>query len=215
MNHSANPNSGDFTDAQLLIEKLVDGELDHSTRSRWLTSLSDDSPLWRELAFAFVEKQVTDEALRELQVHETVPRYPDKNAIRHEHSDSGTATNKRRHWMTLAWIAGLAACLVAGIFIGLEQSASTAIPALVQNDGRESTDDSAQASTANPSIELAEALSRSVTPVPNEFRRALMKAGYSLQDKQTITSVSLPTGGQIKLPIRDVNVTYVGLGSFQ
>jgi len=215
MNHSDKSNSGNFSDAQLLVEKLVDGELDHSTRSQWLTSLSDDSPLWRDLAFAFVEKQVTDEALRDLRIHETVVRTPAEEQIKHELPDETRPINSRRHWMTLAWIAGLAACLLVGIFIGLKQSATTSTPAVVQNIEHKTLDDSTQIQQGKSSIELADALSRSVSPVPNEFRRALLKAGYSLQDRQTMTNVSLPTGGQIKLPIRDVNVTYVGLGSFQ
>lgn len=218
MNHSSKSNSNNAPDNQVLIDQLVDGELNHSTRSQWLSKLDPDSPLWRDLALAFVEKQVTDEALCGFSMpaatiqQKPVGSHINTTGILAPHSAVHTRTENRR-WRPLLWLAGLAACLLAGVFIGKQSVSRPNMTVVENNDG--SNESSNLDASAKSTTDLADALSRSVAPVPVEFRRALMKAGYSLHDRRTITNVTLPSGGQIELPIRDVDVTYVGLDSFQ
>lgn len=197
------------------IQRLVDGELDHQSRSQWLSSIADDSSLWREVAMAFVEKQLLDEALCTLafegETSERIEAATGKQVL-------GTANDSLQHRRVASWIAGLAACLLVGLIAGfmLNQNNGTAatqiddpLPskALLVNRSVDGSNSS--------SIELADALSRSVAPVPDEFRRALRKAGYSLSDRQRITNVSLPSGGQIELPVRHVDVKFIGISTFQ
>ncbi len=203
MNHSSENNS-EIQFSPAMIQKLVDGELEHQVRSQLLSSLESDSPVWRKIALAFVENQVFAEALR-CPLEQKASR-PVEEASEAQHG------NRR----LTVWLAGLAACLMLGFFVGFVLKAKTpprysqarfdAVPSVNQGN--------AEAGDAS-NLALADALSRSVVPVPDEFRRALRKAGYSIQDKQTITNVDLPSGGQIELPIRRVNVTFVGLSSFQ
>ena len=216
MSHSLEHKSDD----KELIERLVDGELDHQSRSQWLSSIAVDSSLWREVAMAFVERQIFDETLVALTLEDETPTRIEVDGAKQ--IDGGKQTkaadgslHRSRVW---SWIAGLAACLLLGLFAGFM---------LNQNDGKAATrvDDpvpskavlvqrSVEGQAASP-IELADALSRSVAPVPDEFRRALRKAGYSLSDRQRITNVSLPSGGQIELPVRHVDVKFIGISTFQ
>ena len=48
---------------QKRIQLLADGELSHDDRRQFLAAIEQDSELWREIAVAFVEKQVLDGAL--------------------------------------------------------------------------------------------------------------------------------------------------------
>ncbi len=189
-----------------MIQKLVDGELSHDARSQWMSGLSDGSETWRELALAFVEKQVIGEALEG--IAEEVP----KTFVAPKKQIEETGSQRRAR--TLIWLVGLTACLLAGVFIGAEFAAQNSDSVAVKQDiNSQPLKQDLQEHDA--AIGLADALSRSSSPVPNEFRRALLQAGYSLRDQQTIANVTLPTGGQVELPVRDVDVTYVGLKAFQ
>lgn len=212
MNQSRNGTNR--ADDRPLMQQLVDGELSHSARSQWLSGVADDSALWRDLALAFVEKQITDEALCDFVQcdfvkDETSAQHPTQTqpiAVKQSTPSAGSHASRSR---VLMWVAGLAACLLAGFFVGSEFPESRSIPMEVSNQVNETP------APAVSSIGLADALSRSNAPVPNEFRRALLKAGYALKDRQTIANVTLPSGGRIELPVRDVDVTFVGLSSFQ
>ena len=189
-----------------MIQKLVDGELSHDARSQWMSGLSDGSETWRELALAFVEKQVIGEALEG--IAEEVP----KTFVAPKKQIEETSSQRRAR--TLIWLVGLTACLLAGVFIGAQYAAQNSDSVAVKQDiNSQPLKQDLQEHDA--AIGLADALSRSSSPVPNEFRRALLQAGYSLRDQQTIANVTLPTGGQVELPVRDVDVTYVGLKAFQ
>ena len=217
MSHSLEQNSGD----RELIERLVDGELDHQTRSQWLSSIAVDSSLWRDVAMAFVERQLFDETLGALAFEDESPTRIEVDGAKQIDGGrqlKGAADGSLHRSRVWSWIAGLAACLLLGLLAGFM---------LNQNDGTAATlvDDpapskavlvqrSVEGQAASP-IELADALSRSVAPVPDEFRRALRKAGYSLSDRQRITNVSLPSGGQIELPVRHVDVKFIGISTFQ
>lgn len=219
MNQPINSKSNCPGDISLLIQRLVDGELDHSARSKWLSELSKESASWRELALAFVEKQITDEALRNFQIADTPKaRNPDRPSKLIESPSTGSSSsNSLNQRGSVMWILGLAACLLVGVFIGSEMTTSSADPVAIQKSDSQKPPRQPVKDSTGPAgtFELADALSRSGAPVPDEFRRALLRAGYSLRDKRTITNVSLPSGGQIELPVRDVHVTYVGLNSFQ
>lgn len=219
MNQPINSNSNARGDNSQLIQRLVDGELEHSARSKWLSELHEESASWRALALAFIEKQITDEALRDFQIadapkdnnHDHASRFAEATSAK----PSNTSLANLRH--NAMWILGLATCLLVGVFIGSEMTTAPTDPVAVQTTDAPKQSEQPNKDRNDPTgtTELADALSRSGAPVPDDFRRALLRAGYSLRDKRTITNVSLPSGGQIELPVRDVDVTYVGLNSFQ
>lgn len=191
-----------------MIQRLVDGELTHHARSQLLSGIADDSRLWREISLAFVEKQLLDEALGTL-----IDDAPQSSQIElgDEEPLARVASTTSHHSSVKSWIAGLAACLIVGFFLGFVLNKGGGPPVMQVDDPSPSK----ALLVERSSIDLADALSRTAVPVPNEFRRALRKAGYSLSDRQTITNVSLPSGGQIELPVRQVDVKFVGISSFQ
>lgn len=195
---------------QILIQKLVDGELDHTTRSQVLSGIPIDSIQWKDIALAFVEKQIFDEAINSIEAVEE-----SKVRVVECAPESVHSRGSRMH--SLLWAAGLAACLLAGIFIGSDLFTADQNPTAHQPPKSKDSTELAETPdiSSENSIKLAEALSRSISPVPKEFRRALLKAGYTLKENQQMAAVQLPTGGQIEVPVRNVAVTYVGLNSFQ
>lgn len=202
----------------LHLQKLVDGELDHRTRSALIAPLSQESSHWREIAIAFVEKQIVDEALN-LQPAEvtgiaidTLAQQPCASSNK---ATSSKTDQRKNRIQSLLWAAGLAACLLVGIFIGSEIRPETETPLSRSSPEVLISETASKPISERKPFSLAEALSRSSIPVPREFRRALLKAGYTLEEDQKLTAVDLPTGGKIELPVRSVQVTYVGLNSIQ
>jgi hypothetical protein len=198
------------------IEKLVDGELSHADRSSLLDAIPNGSDHWKHIALAFVEKQIFDESMAEV-FSDSPPSKQHSLAAKSFVSD-GEARDDRMRLHAVRWLAGLAACLLLGVFIGSSLFA-TGNFSLTQNRNPTGIGPATElrpspAEEAN-SIGLAEALSRSGSPVPAEFQLALRRAGYSYADEQVMTEVSLPDGGAIEIPVRKVRVEYVGLNSFQ
>ena len=62
---------------------------------------------------------------------------------------------------------------------------------------------------------LAEALARSSTPVSAGFRRSLLEAGYFVDEVDKMAEVELPNGNSIRMPIRQVNIHYLGMSAYQ
>jgi hypothetical protein len=202
----------------LHLQKLVDGELDHQSRSMLLASLSNDSSHWRDIAIAFIEKQIMDEALNSQPAEATRMTNEQSTTQASASSDKAASSpidQRRNRIQSLLWAAGLAACLLVGIFIGSEFQPESETPVSHSSPELIGNKDATKPIAESPSFSLAEALSRSSMPVPREFRRALLKAGYTLEEDQKLTAVDLPTGGKIELPVRNVEVTYVGLNSIQ
>lgn len=212
MSHSLEQESDDAG----LIRRLVDGELDHQSRSQWLAGITHDSPVWREVALAFVEKQLFDEALGTLETEEQ----PTASVEVVDEKQMSRADNDSLHRSSaVSWIAGLAACFLFGSLMGYilnRQGDVSAMQVIEPVPSKALLVKRSAAETTVPTpIGLADALSRSASPVPDSFRRALRKAGYSLSDRQRITNVSLPSGGQIELPVRHVDVKFIGISTFQ
>lgn len=188
---------------ELQLQQLVDGSLSHSERSNLLLSLGNDSPVWRDLALAFVQKQILDESLGKPGAMVTTE--PGKVALRKNHAPLS------RGWTYLAIVASL----LLGLWLGSFFESSNQSPLANQPEVANNTQDPGPSEIQNNQIMLADALARSVRPVSLDARRAFLKAGYVLDEQEKIADVQLPTGDLIQLPIRQFNVRYLGNAAFQ
>jgi hypothetical protein len=213
------------------LQQLVDGELDHAERSRFLIRADNDAKAWRMIALAFVERQVLDEAFNRSPVCSgqleiaPIPKL-DASQTGGAISDStvglGMVPPRRksldpRNLRPVWWVA-MSACLFIGLVLGnwSGRSSSSALS---------STENStAKTIVAEPgvthadltrTIPLNEALERSPVPFPVVFRRELMKQGYLVNELARLTKVQLPNGETIEMPIRQVDVRFLGNATFQ
>ena len=65
------------------------------------------------------------------------------------------------------------------------------------------------------SLSLNDALARCSMPIPDRFRLNLLEAGYVVREDEKISDVSLPFGGSIKIPVREVKIEYRGIDTYQ
>jgi len=194
---------------QKSIQLLVDCELSHDQRRQFLASLEDSSSLWRDLAFAFVEKQILDDSLGSNQ------------------SNIETATplatrqpTPKKQALPL-WIA-IAASLLLGLFAGTWWNNNSTAPTMADGPTAIHSPDTTSA-TGNESndgqpqlqLQLDEALARSVKPISLRARREFLKAGYLIDEVPQMASVQLPSGQAIKMPIRQFSVQYLGNAAYQ
>ena len=187
------------------LQLLVDGGLNHSERSKLLLSLNNDSPVWRDMALAFVQKQILDESLRGLGAATASENdHRSELAVRRSHPTSA------RGWNFLA----IAASLLLGLWLGSFFENSTT-PMAMNPDSVHQDVNSDPPEINDNQIMLADALARSVRPVSLDARRAFLKAGYVLDEQEKIADVQLPTGDMIQLPIRQFNVRYLGNAAYQ
>ena len=193
---------------QKRIQLLADGELSHDDRRQFLAAIEQDSELWREIAVAFVEKQVLDAALAADQIR-LEPNY----SLPARNSDSNNRS-------ALPWWIGIAASLVLGLLAGVLWNSNPTAPSIAQhstsivrNNDRTAPND--PASESHPKLRLDEALARSVKPISMEARRELLKAGYLINEVPQIANVQLPSGQAFEMPVRRFKIQYLGYAAYQ
>lgn len=198
------------TESRRKLELLIDGSLDLAEKNQWLRSLDEDSPVWREIAIGFLEHQVLDQALNDpIQLTTNLPG--EKSAAPGLQDATRTSSRSRPRLM---WWMALGACVLLGWSLGsqpLDPSPSATnddFTGQLQSPSESSLDKTGR-------LPLADALARSVQPVSVDTRRAFLKAGYILKERQQLADVELPTGDSIKLPIRQFDVRYLGNATFQ
>jgi hypothetical protein len=213
---------------QAEIQRLVDGELPHDRRVRLLENLARRPNQWRDLAIAFVERQVLDESL----LSKVAPRLPSLEVNGVSQSDHAQNIHRlaskppskgthgsRVHRLGRAVTA--AACLLIGFAVG-----NWRVPLPHPPDGpgvastaKETLDESADSSQGSDKpisvIPLADALSRASYPIPVDLRREMMRQGYLITELDRLSKVQLPTGQTVELPVRQVAVTYLGNAAYQ
>jgi hypothetical protein len=212
---------------QARIQQLVDGEVEHGERSRLLRSIPDHSPLWRELALAFVERQVFDESLGA----PTANRRDENSgldsglkillSIADSHPNGAVRPISRhsaKRTSAMFWTA-IAGCLALGLILGeVHGRRIGGIP--IPNENLATAElgergEPIEAARAGEGIPLADALSRASHPIPVDFRRALMKQGYLITELDRPSKVRLPSGQLVEIPLRQVAVTYLGNATYQ
>lgn len=227
---------------QTKIQLLVDGELSHGDRSSFLKTLADDD--WKSVAIAFVEQQVFHETLGNgIQVGGE-PSSPHANTAKlGQHGfeiPSGNTPRPKSNPIKFNPVLSFGlvlASLVAGVLIGVFGFAGsgegtpdghgrrTALvggvdPFETNSDAHLDAHSNAN-SNANSSAEtkraysLSEAMARSTLPIPTGFRREMLKAGYLVSENRETATVDLPIGGSVEIPIRTIEIEFLGLAAYQ
>lgn len=219
------------------IQLLVDGELSHGDRSSFLKTLADDD--WKSVAIAFVEQQIFSETLGNgIQVEGELSPLRANTAKPGQLGFEITSGNTRLQKSSRVLNCGLVlASLVAGVLIGVfgfagsdagapeTQNRRTAsvggVDRLGTNPDANSKANSEANTEANPSTKakraysLSEAMARSTLPIPTGFRREMLKAGYLVSENRETATVDLPIGGSVEIPIRTIEIEFLGLAAYQ
>ena len=223
--------NGDVDD--LLLQRLVDGEMSHEDRCRVLRSLDRRPRLWRRLALAFVEDQVWRTELRSL------------DAERRTQSQRATAlsparTNPWRWALALAAAVSLFAVLGLGYQIGRQHALRhTVASSLDQSPQEESPAAGGAAEGGAPSVPAApyrvrlrypgdagdqsldlpvydaSELQRPYWQEPDrssleDLNRELASRGYRLDWSTEYLSSNLDSGKRLFVPLQTVAIEYHG-----
>ena len=214
------------------LQLLIDGELEHSERSRFLASVGSESKGWQKIALAFIERQLLDESFNPYSRYSTAnnnaplatvaPTESIVGIVQDNVVNGDVALGKANRFapkrIQLSWWLATSACLLIGLLIGNWSGGS---PSISRTTNDNSIDKNANAETGIThadlirTIPLSEALERSPAPVPIVFRRELMKQGYLVNELARLAKVQLPTGETIEMPIRQVDIWYLGTATFQ
>jgi hypothetical protein len=188
------------------LQQLVDGELSYRERAALLAQLDISPGQWRRLALAFVEAQMLDLAAAEFlgdrrDAEDGVEPHPWPLA-------PGTCAGRRFGWGLVASLA-IAMCLGFALGVTLNPDRS-ALP-----DVAGASDPSGQGHVPEQPMPFEEALAKCSTPVADNVRRELLQAGFFVDAIDRITPVRLPTGENIRMPVREFSVRYLGAAVFQ
>jgi hypothetical protein len=222
----------------MTLQRLVDGELGQVERSAVLSSLADDSIDWKVIALAFIEKQILMEAFssENWRVESAGRRSENVHSVR---GARVAKTDQAWRGGSVARLRTLLA-LAAGILLGLgcgwfwienrmdsNYSLGTGNLRDVKGSGDEpiarddrqnsatQSDDGQKRKSTLTSLTLEDALARSGMPISVKTRRELMKHGYVVRESKTPTEVLLPTGIKIEVPVRHIDVDYLGAQTYQ
>ena len=212
------------------MQRLADGELTQEQRARVLRAMPAEAGQWRELALAFVERQILDESLMGTEQVGGAPNGSanECTAIRLNVQPDKTLRNGRSrpersgNWNARAlWIAAIAASLLIGIALGNwrangdSNNSNSLAETRVSPTDADRTDIASATQQEHSGMPLAEALSRASYPIPVDLRRELMKCGYLITELDQLSKVQLPTGQLVEMPVRQVAVTYLGNATYQ
>lgn len=195
----------------LTLQKLVDNELNQKELDSLIDVVESDDQQGRLVAMAFIEKQLFDRVITQ----EMSKQVPDLTKAKNGTPDKPSRSRR----MLVAMAASVGFALLVGFVSGQQFNQPQAI-------GSAGAASSTEDSSSNRIVEteqnfefdeqaLEDALARSWTPVPLGFKRELLRGGYVLQEQQRFTKVSLPGGDTIDVPIRKVNIEYLGQATIQ
>ena len=188
---------------QTLLQKLVDGELTPEQRESFVNSL--DGSQWKTVALAFVENQILDEQIPHI-APELQPPRKECSAVRPVRLEPVTGRHRLAEGTRVLAVV-LLGVLCASIGYAIATWSMPSEEHLVTPSG-------SSVDSKSP-LSLDDALSRCSMPIPENFRLNLLEAGYIVKENETISDVSLPFGGTIKIPIRQVNIEYHGMSTYQ
>lgn len=204
---------------EILIDRLIEGELDDPARRSLLLRLDALPDGWRRLALAFLEAQAWRQSLGKLAAEISV-------------APASEMPRRRRGPIARAWLARAAALLVvfgvgwrAGRSEGpgrpqppSQESLSVARPAEAprldpppasEAPGPGGTGEVARSEPVGPPIPQSDV--EAVTPWLSEAGRdRLQRQGYEVQRRPAVAAVQLRDGRRAVIPVEDVMVRYVG-----
>ena len=197
------------------LQRLVDSELSHEERQIFLSEIERTPELWREVALAFVERQVLEQELGSM--FQAVVKDPEKSVTK-------SPSYKRTLWpAALAALLMLSLGFAAGQFF--TQQASRGKPAGVvsaNNAPRESSDASqpsyrlklsAMSQTGSPQTievpiyEQAQLQRQSPAQQAND---ALSARGYAVDWDTNYLTGQLQDGRRLIVPVKSPAIHYYG-----
>ncbi len=218
----------------ILLDRLVDGELSGKERRQLLESFDKRPEGWRRCALAFLEAQSWREELgqvaRGVAFETNEPKSPASSAAR----------DRKSHWSSMATWLAMAACLLLAFGLGIMQ----------RDRGRSiaggSSNPSGQVASVNPPsnsginsgtkpgdavtffvkdavgrkqpvrVPLVDADTldkefgmRFQTGVPDDVRNQLNDNGYAVKSKRQYAPLWLENGRPMILPVEDTNIVPV------
>ena len=194
---------------QVLVQRFVDGDLDAKSRQQFLRQVeqSGDAQAWKQLALAFAEKQILDQSLLALANAEMA------NAPMSVPKLAGRPNLYSFKKSPLLGIAALILVLLVGYVAG---AWSTQLPGSAsQLDSGVAVVNRVPDSIESLPLALSDALARRAWPIPDDFRRDLLQAGYVLNEDQQLEQVELPFGGTIEVPVRSIDIRFLGQSAYQ
>ena len=162
------------------MSRLLDGEMTETERRFFLQNIDKNHPeKWRELALGFVENQIVIEALRS----------------RRQNKQSKSPSSRKTASWNFAWMGGVAAALILGLFLGTLQ---------IGQDTHSQTSQIITPTQKGPSTSIAAnrniALAGGVQPL-ERLNSVLKKQGYDPQMTRGYIEAEMADGRQLIVPI--------------
>lgn len=220
---------------ELLIQRLVDGEMDPAQRCQFLFQLDQQPELWRHVALAFVE----DQALR--CAYQSYPSRPIDVGPPEAQHVSGHERLRRATWdqsRTIGWL--LAASLLVALSgfgvgywsghgwkpaaAGLESPVGGELPVANKGPDESGPDESGPEyrlrfvdhQPGNDRVMEVPVWGSTQnwpppgTRIPESLQRTFMNLGYEVQQDTQYISGHLDDGRQVVLPVSRVDVRFRG-----
>ena len=180
----------------LMLDRLVDGELDDRRRAALLAGLEVEPNGWRRCALAFLEAQAWQRALPRpgVDVRETGINEPGRRApmrLRAMTRFTGMAAA-----ILLAFAAGFITRSRSGPGAGIAGGDAAPVPPV------------ALAPADAPVIPAGAAPAPAA--IPDYVRRQLERQGYEVQGDRKLVSVALKDGRQMTVPVETYKYRFVG-----
>ena len=177
------------------IDQLVHGELAWDDRNLVLQQIEEAPEMWRQLAIAFVEKQMLDEAATTyLNQPQAQPTNTKTLPARTHHSPAG---------MGPLWTA---ACILLSICAGIWLNTLWSGPSRPQPTEVVELDEE---------VGLEDALARCTGPEVELFRRELLREGILIDQTHDLRNVVLPNGHRVPMRLRGYRVEFLGAATYQ
>lgn len=220
------------------FDRLVDAELSEPERRELLVRLDREPGGWRRCALAFLEAQCWKQAFRVMQEARDDAMTHDVMAqTRHEYAP---AVSRRPTWPhRLGTLIAMAASFLVAFWIGsLVQRERTVLP--VSNFGDQvatveqpASDRSTPWRTVAVSdsgsgrqgpISTVRAVERNnvddrwleslPSAIPDDVRQAFQRSGHEIKQHRQLVPVPLDDGRRLVVPVDQVDVHYIGNGSY-
>jgi anti-sigma factor RsiW len=205
---------------QMVLDRMVDGELGPDDRRALLAALDDEPGAWRQCALAFVEAQTFGWQLS---------RIANEPIVAQQTTPQAAPATRRRGWF--AWPLTLAASVMVAFLVGRNLPApsgklpevagdaiqNTAAPeTAIAGDGeRRLTSVTLQPYGSEESIELpvidsddaaaANAAERSLA-VSGALAQQFQRDGFEVDRQQQYWPVELPDGRSVLVPVEEMHI---------
>jgi hypothetical protein len=183
------------------IDRLVDGELDESTRRELLRRLDSLPDGWRRCALAFLEAQEFAQAARAWTRDHAPTRSEPKPVAR-------PPQRKKDGWLRFAIAASIVGLAFASGFAAGERTRAETVVEHKPNEVETfpTPSDLPKVSTSAP------ALASRTDPVglPEYVRAIWERSGYQVEPRRKLVSLNLDGGRRVTIPVEGVQIQYIG-----